>query len=273
MISKKGFLFTISIILFATTLVFYAQVYSDNILKRDFYILDDYKASIIQFIMDDISYDILNIFEIDFENTFSEDFVFININGKLYDNDLISVINEYEGFLINKYFTKTLGQKTIDFSDVLNNGLKINLNNNEFVFDFYNSNIYLRKDFSFLDLNIFYNGNDLNHYVVNFDNSGTQKISVNIRYFDDVSVIILSEEINLDELSTITFVYDDYSSFVINIGEFENNYFMIDSNNVELNYFLGFKNNFDNDFFKASFNIPFEYETKRIKSNSLISVN
>lgn len=273
MISKKGFLFTISIILFATTLVFYTQVYSDSIVRREFFILDNYKSQIVPFIIDDIATDVANIVELNINSNFFEEEVYVNIIGVLPKNNLTSVFNDYNDFLNNVYFTKTLGEKSVNFSNVFENGFILNFPNNKFIFDYNNSKIILEENFNSLDLNLFLSTGDLNHYEFVYNDSG-ETVPINIRYFDDVNAIIISQNINLSEDSFVNFVYNDDSYLLITIGSSDSNkYFSLDTNKQnKLNYSLGFNNDFHGDFFKSKTNIPFKFETEKINVDSFIII-
>lgn len=269
MISKKGFLFTISIILFSTTLILYTQSYSESILNREMLIIENYKLKQLNFISDDISTDILKILKIDFDSAFENEIVNVSINGELPVENISDKLIEYNNFLNNFYFTKQNEQAEVDFSGMDNNFI-IEFITNKFIYDFDDSIIYLNEHYDLLDLNIFVQNSDLNFVESNFS-SGDTLIKVN--YFDDQNIVSFTESINLDSPSFIKFIYND-NNITINFGENNQNYFSLDSEiNSKINYFLKVQNSFDANFFDARTNVLLKYRFDNLDSNSFVKVN
>ncbi len=270
MISSKGFLFTVSIILFATTLVTYTQVYSESVSNREFLIIENYKSKIVPFLMDDISTDILSILNLNFDIGFVEDEVNIIINGELPVENVNESFSDYKLFLETIYFPRSSGEKSIDFSNVFEDNFEVNFSTNNFVFDYNNSKVYLKKEFNLLDLNIFVIGSDLNTVESNFS-SGDTPVSVN--YFDDQNILNFSKNVNLDSVSYIKLVYED-NNILINIGLLDGNYFSLTSNiDSKVKYNLKITNFFDNNFFNANSNVLFNYTSEKLDVNSFVKIN
>ncbi len=274
MISSKGFFFTISIILFATTLVFYSQMYSDFSVNRESYIINSYKLSFVPFIIDDISTDVLSIMGIDFDKEFKEDSVYITISGEFPKTNVSNNVINYKNFLDNNYFTKSIGQKNIDFSNLLNNNFIIDLSGNTFVYDYNNSIIYLKNDFNYIDLNIFVSTSDLNYYEYFFNSSEESNKFIRINYFDDTNSLIFPlQEIDTSDLSYLNLVYTD-ANILLTFGINNDNYFVFDSNiESEVKYYLLFENYFDNNIFRSNSNIIFNYKLEEVDVNSFIKIN
>jgi hypothetical protein len=265
----KGFLFTISIVLFATTLVFYSQVYSEGILKRESQVLDAYRLDVVSYLGDDIKDDLFDILNFDFEKEFKEEKVYITVSNKFPLSNISTRLSDYEDFLQNDYFDNYKGNNNIDLTNIEDGTFEVNNSVNNVIIDYENNKLYFNNDFNGIDMNIFVIG-DLNYYDSNFISGSTP---VNINYFDDNNVIIFNETMDTSVNSYIKLIYAD-NNVLINIGLNNNKYFEIDSNtNNELSYDLRIENYFDNNYFEEYINSKLIYQYELINSNSFISIN
>ncbi|MFA5126129.1 MAG: hypothetical protein WC462_03955 [archaeon] len=212
--SSKGFLFTISVILFASTLVFYVQTYSaTNSLNERQIILSEKPVNALV-LNDDISFDLIRILGINLDlNNSDSNRVIISGDVNLSSN-IPGVLTDYESFLNNDFFPRVGGDQSIDLSN-LNDGVGEVFFGNSLEFDYdYSSGIYLYpKDSAVLeslDLNVHSSGSFLD-----FDwngSSGSQQVIIN--YSDDSNSISLVKSVDLNALSSLKILYSDCNAFV-----------------------------------------------------------
>lgn len=267
--NRKGFLFTISVIMFATTLVFYSQVYSENILRSEYLIIEDYKYKTNYFISNDISMDLMDIFNIDIDYHFLDNNIYLKINGEIPNNDIIHTLNNYENFLENNYFTKINGNEEIDLDNIKDGSFDINYDFFDFVYDYENEKVYNNGQFDKLDINLLVDDH-LNSIDFYFERGSTP---VYINYFDNNNIVLLDKNIGLSSLSYVRFIYDD-SNVLLKIGLHNGKYFDLDSNiNNKINYSILFVNEFDQNFLELNINSKLDYEFDNFSSDSYISIN
>jgi len=212
--SSKGFLFTISVILFASTLVFYAQTYSTTNSLNEMQIILSEKPVNALVLNDDISFDLIRILGINVDlNNVDSNRVIILGDVNLSSN-IPGVLTDYESFLNDDFFPRVGGDQSIDLSN-LNDGVGEVFFNNSLEFDYdYSSGIYLYpKDSAVLeslDLNVHSSGSFLD-----FDwsgSSGSQQVIIN--YSDDSNSISLVKSVDLNALSSLKILYSDCNAFV-----------------------------------------------------------
>jgi len=212
--SSRGFLFTISVILFASTLVFYAQTYSATNSLNEMQIILSEKPVNALVLNDDISFDLIRILGINVDlNNVDSNRVIISGDVNLGSN-IPGVLTDYESFLNNDFFPRVGGDQSINLSN-LNDGVGEVFFNNSLEFDYdYSSGIYLYPKNSVvlesLDLNVHSSGSFLD-----FDwngSSGSQQVIIN--YSDDSNSISLVKSIDLNALSSLKILYSDCNAFV-----------------------------------------------------------
>jgi|GEM_PF-1333663 len=273
----KGFLFTISIILFASTLVLFSLGFVNINIASERFVINSYRPSVQAFLSDDIASDLKSILGVNAssKSTLSSSEIFFS--DSLPKNFFIpSVINDYNSFLSSTFFPRILGLERIDFSPMTDGSYEIlfgeefvyvaNYSTDEAAYYSVSNNIP-----SQLDINLYYDG-DLNS--VSWSPSSGSTL-VNIKYFDDANYFSISSSLNLSEQSLL-YIYGDDSNILLNVGAVnsKNGAILIDINGVsELSYSVNliYPSNFG--VISPDFNARLDYSSTGIVSNSLIGVN
>jgi hypothetical protein len=271
-INSKGFLFTISIILFASTLVLYAQTYSNMNVGRETRILSNYKLLAQPILSNDLALDLEEILSFGISTKSESNGISLIISDKYPKTSIASKLSSYESFLENTFFSRVSGTESVDFTNILDGKAEIFLGENtNYEIDYNNSYSELSSSLtlSSLDLNII-TSRDLISYEENFSTGDTE---LNIIYFDDSNYIVKTKSINPSSENTLKLVYAD-SNILVEIGAItQNNSFKIDTNSSsDLWIDLIAYYETDANYFSIDFDANLLYSNEEISSNSFINI-
>ncbi|MEK6958726.1 MAG: hypothetical protein AABW59_01635 [archaeon] len=274
MMSKKGFLFTISVIFFASTLVIFSQTYlSDNILREKL-VLNNEKAGVQPFVSDDVACDIYRIVGLDFDARANP------VLGKVYlsfhdyipkDVYVPSAVSSYSAFLDANYFPRVAGDTSLDVSNLSDGTVEIFFNQ---IFGYYyNSTEREAKIFqdngaalTRIDLNIDVS-NDLNGFEWITSNTGS--VAVNIFYSDDSNSADFTTTINPLQESRLRLKYlDGNVDIVLGYVSSKTNSFAVDSNtpaSIEYDLIL--------EYSSSPSSLPIAFNSRMDYSNPIMDAN
>lgn len=219
---KKGFLFTISIIMFASTLIFFAQSYASVNRLNETAIISSAKPQNFLLLNDSIAFDLERIFGVSLdanEGSVSA----LSVSGTLSSSPGINAaVSSYESFLNGKLFPLISGSKSIDL-DSLKDGKAEAYFGGAFEFD-YNyaaSSVALfplkSSALSRIDINI-RSFKDLNNVSWVSGPVGGE-VPVYFNYFDDSNQFSISPQlIDPNSLSSLVLNYGD-SNVSIDFGK------------------------------------------------------
>ena len=272
--NKKAFLFTISVIIFASTLITMSQLFSNYSLNYERTVLNSYKTTIVPYINDDIAFDISRMLDLDLDVNYGESDISIWINGSVSKQfDFAQKLSDYNDFLNNKYFPNVVGSQSINFN-TSDDTLELLFGNDyEYKYNF-DSNIVEFISYSdtlnSIDINLNLKSTDLNQIVQPSSPSGDA--TINIVYNDDQNYFIASYSFNPSTNYKLIFVYNnDYNMSVIFGDTGNNNSLKIDSNAPgELTYSLKLNYAFDSNSFPIRYNVLLNHSGNSIDSNSYI---
>jgi hypothetical protein len=272
--TKKGFLFTISIIFFTTTLLIFAQTYSNQNVKREVKILDSFNTTLPPFITDDVSFDLQRLLDVGFTINHGDGNISVLLNDSVpKPSNLQAKITDYDSFLRVDYFSNVKGTQDVNLQDINGGNITATLGT---YFDFNHDysvdviNFTSTQTLKLVDLNLDYSG-DLVDYEWTL-NAGT--IPLNIRYVDDSNNFSISARISNTAKSTLKLVYSD-ANVLLDFGlTSQNNSFKIDSNiSNQLDYDLLLKYNYDANYLPMETTAIIKYGEDTIDSNSLLRLN
>lgn len=278
--TRRGFLFTISIIMFASTLVFFAQTYVSMNASNESAISSSAKNLNALILDDSISYDLSRLFDVSLDaNRGTAATVFAS--GSISSSPGISsALSSYESVLNTKLFPLLSGSKFIDFSN-LKDGKAEAFYGGSFEFDYdYSANavdVFPLKSstLSRLDLNI-RAYNDLNHLVWLSDPvAGESPASVYLNYFDDSNFFSYSpKQINPNALYALVLVYPDSNIYLYfgAVGGLANSAVMIyGPNGQRVDYSIKATYS-DANVFPVVWNSVLRYSDSSLDSNAMITV-
>jgi hypothetical protein len=269
--SDKGFLFTISVILFASTLVFFTMSYANNNVSDERMIITSLFSSVPNFLADNISSNVLSILDFDTSVTPAASSAKIRVRDSLNKrNNVALTLLDYNSFLYSVSFARNLGVESIDFSSMTDNSYEV-LYGDEFVY----SNNYSNNTVLFYPLNASLPSSiDINLYSVSDLNSiewvkTAGSTPVVITYFDDSNYFTLVDSVDLSSTSSLILIYDDSNTgLFLGSSTSPNETVRIDSNSsnyveyiIDLNYSLS----------KTSLPIDLNLLTTYAGSNTTIS--
>lgn len=211
-LENKGFLFTISVIFFASTLVFFAQAYSNMNNQNERLIVSSSRPLNVFYLNNDLANDLERIFNTSFEVNYDNN-TRINIVGVFSSEPyFVQQLDVYGNFLENAVFGSSIGSKWVDFSGLVDGAAEV----------FFGSSFGLVNDYSQKKLEFFSFDaavnlyridaslkvfNDLNSVSCSIGGVGGSVLSIN--YSDDSNNFSSLIEFDEDLLSYCTFVYSD----------------------------------------------------------------
>lgn len=210
MINKKGFLFTISVIFFASTLIFFTQgVYDSNVLMEKRIISSQNPLNIVQ-LNEDLAFDLSNLFGLSFDANSIEKSVLID--GRIFSSSSeINSLNDWNNFLFNNYFKRSFYNKSIDLSGLVDGKSEFFLGKNlNFDYNYGNSiSLFSSKSplIESIDLNIKSSGSLVSYEWVNL--TGESDFDVSIIYYNDYNRISIIDSIDNNSYSYLRLVYSD----------------------------------------------------------------
>jgi hypothetical protein len=265
---KKGFFFTISIIFFSTTLVFFAQSFSNNTLTRDALLLHSIVPLTQSFVNNDFANDILEISGSTIDINYSSSQIEFNISGIITNDFNISQeLQNYEDFLENTFFDRISGTQSINLSNLYDGDIEIVSEKFDIIFN-YDSNEFVlnsENDMTSLDINLDFEGViDSNFY--SFSSGG---VPLNLFFTGDSNILSFSTLIDTNDNSDFYFTEGDN---IISININDDN-IIIDSNSSQnLEYEIKANYSYEEEAFNLDINSFFEYASKNTYSNSLIKI-
>ncbi|MDD3084255.1 MAG: hypothetical protein PHP82_04495 [Candidatus ainarchaeum sp.] len=273
MISNKGFFFTISIILFASTIVIFAQTYANNDIDRETRILSNYAVLSQTILNNNLGNNLKRIVDFDLQLGFEEEKIIVVIKDFLPKKINISqAINDYEVFLENDFFPNVSGSKSVDFSNLKDGSFEVFFGD-LFVYDIdyilnktsFNSNNSLIST----DLNLF-SMDDLNYYEWS---PSVGSVDLNINYFDNSNFFQIFDNISSSEESVLNLVYYDSNIILVFGRTTNNNSFFIDSNSSNrIDFKLKFEYDFDSNNIPVWANGLFNYSSGNVSSSSMLKI-
>lgn len=266
---SRGFLFTISIILFASTLVIFAQLYSNQNLGNETRILKNYKSTSEFFLNDNISSDLLKILgaELSIENNVS------GLGIKISDSvpksySIADKLVDYNSFLNSALFENFYGNQNVILEGLVDGSYELFFDSNfTYSVNYVENDVFFisnESNLNSIDLNLYLN-DDLNHYTWN---SESGDLDLNLLYYDNSNYFSISESISSNSASELFLYYED-SNIQIIFGYPENS-LTIDSNSLHvLNFDLILNYDFDSNYFPVYINSIIRNKSENIDSNSM----
>jgi hypothetical protein len=273
--SSKGFLFTISIIFFASTLLIFAQTYSNENIEREVRILNSFNSSLPPFVVDDLSFDLERLLDTSISFDYGTSSIIVTINDSIpKQSDLQQKITDYQSFLNDDYFSKIKGSQTINLADINDTGINVSLGT---YFDFNHDYSLDIVDFTTvsqiltnIDLNLDFGG-DLNNYIWT---ASAGSVPITVSYIDDSNYFSISDSISNSAQSTLKLIYQDENILLEFGNTSQNNSFKIDSNNSNiLDYDIALTYTFDGNFLRAETGATINYNANEIDSNSNLRIS
>lgn len=122
LLSKKGFVFTLSAIIFATTLIFYSQLYLSTSYDNEKSIIKTSSLNVISNVNDSVSFSLMKVMGVNLDVNCSND-----LNIYLYEKlpkgyNVSDEINNFESILNDEYFKRKAGTQILAVSE-LNDGV------------------------------------------------------------------------------------------------------------------------------------------------------
>ena len=272
--SKKGFLFTISVIFFASTLLIFAQTYSNQNVKREVKIIDSFNTSLPSFIVDDVSFDLQRLLDTSFTINYGDGNISILLNDSFpKSSNLQAKIADYDSFLSTDYFSNVKGNLGINLVDINDGDFTTSLGsyfdfNHDYSIDVINFNS--TQTLKSIDLNLDYYGNLVDYAWT--ANSGA--IPIEILYEDDSNNFSISDSISNTAKSTLKLIYPD-ANVLFEFGlTSQNNSFRIDSNiSNTFEYNILMKYLYDANYLPMNTTATISYNESDIDVNSFLRLN
>ncbi|OQA31283.1 MAG: hypothetical protein BWY55_00561 [archaeon ADurb.Bin336] len=208
--NNKGFLFTISIIFFASTLVFFTQGFYDANVLMERKIISSQNALNVNQLNEDLAFDLGNLFGLRFDVNSIEGSVLIE--GKISSSsNEISSLNDWNSFLNNNYFNRSFYNKSIDLSNLVDGKAEFFLGDNLNMDYNYGNSIALFSSkpivIESIDLNIKSSGSLVSYNWVK--SSGENNFGVSIIYSNDYNRISITDSISNNSYSYLELIYPD----------------------------------------------------------------
>jgi hypothetical protein len=265
--NKKGFFFTLSVILFATTLFAFTQAYSEKINSRSSLISELPKRDIALFINRTISEDLQQILDFELDTNFNP---YAEISFRSYFPYSYSVSTElstYSNIVDSNLFDYFYGTSQLSLSDLSDGtaeiffpdgNIEINYTNNEYSFS--------HTNISEIQINLI-SQNDLNSATWSASSGST---NIRINYADDTNYFSITDSISLSSESILTLIENNDSNIYLT---FSNNTINLNSDDQnKLTYFVKSTLNSDYNYFPIKFNSLLQYSNPKIDSNSWIKI-
>ncbi len=266
---SRGFLFTISIILFASTLVIFAQLYSNQNLGNETRILKNYKSTSEFFLNDNISSDLLKILgaELSVENNDS------GLNIKISDSvpknySITDKLVDYNSFLNSALFENFYGIQNIYLENLVDGSYELFFDENfNYSVNYVENDVFFvsnESNLNSIDLNLFFN-DDLNYYTWD---SESGDLDLNLFYYDNSNYFLISENVSSNSPSELFLYYEDSNiQIVFSYPENSINIDLNSSNTLLFELILNY--DFDSNHFPVYINSIIRNKYDNIDSNSM----
>lgn len=213
--NKKGFLFTISAIFFASTLVFFAQGFYESNLSMEKKIISSSLPVNLVYLNEDIAFDLKDILGVSFDINSAEKSV--AIDGVMSSSSSVNgALDSYASFVDTVFFPRSVFSKSLDLSKLTDGKAEFYLGNRLKADYNYGNSVALYSSptcpLKYIDLNIQTSGTMVSYEWVKSDQGTT--IPVSISYADDSNSLIFTDYVGRDFASYLKFVYSDGNTFV-----------------------------------------------------------
>jgi len=199
---SKGFLFTIAVILFASTLTIYSQGYANVNFSAERSILSSAKPINVLLLNDDLAFDVLSLLRmrVDVNKSYPNE---VLLSGDfLSSRDISAEFSDYSSFLSNTFFSRALGSESVDLSGLeggkgelyFGNAVQLDYN--------YSNNLFLfptSGSVDKIDINLTFPG--VVSSVVWSSSAGVVPLTIN--YQDDLNRFAISTYISRSSLSSL----------------------------------------------------------------------
>jgi hypothetical protein len=228
LLSSKGFLFTISVIFFASTLIFYAQNYLFQTNASETYIISSAKPAAVLQLGDDLAFDIGRVLGIGIDSNSASGRIVLSGTLAALPN-MNDAINDYESFLGGVFFQRVGLNQSIDFSSLSDNSAELFFGNSiEFDYNYGSTITLLPRDnsiISSLDLNLHSDGNLITYEF--YPGYSSPQIQLNLNYIDDGNSFNIVTLLGANSSSVLKLVYSDGNTLIslgrVTIGGSEKN--------------------------------------------------
>jgi len=279
-LSNRGFLFTISVIIFASTLVLYAQHFSDSVNSNERSIILASQPVNIFLLNDDLANGVASLLGLT-----------VDINQSINSTVLISgVISQtpsissaflgYSSFLSGKFFPSIGGTHSLNLSNLSDGTAELFFGNNlEFDSGYTGHEIafYKKSGASIVSLDLNLHSSNSLQSIEWAPNSSGQTLALNLNYSDDANSFSIHQNISVASLSSLRFVYSDGDSLLslgaVSIGGVNKNSAMLFTAmpTQKVSYVL--KGTFGNEkIAPARFNSVLSSKLERVDSNSYLTL-
>ncbi len=212
---SKGFLFTISVILFASTLVFFAQSFSitNNLVENT--VFSKFSPMQVVQLGDDLAFDFLRISELALDVNYASSSK-VSISGTINPpSTLATDFDNYSYFLSDTFFPRGAGTETLNLSNTSDGDIELFFGSVlEFDYNYDVNAIYLVNlvdaEMSEIDLNFFSSGS-----IVDYSwSESAGSMVVDINYYDDTNYLHFTKSFDPEAESTLTINYADGSVII-----------------------------------------------------------
>ncbi len=280
MISKKGFLYTISAIILVSTLVFYSQNYLEKNSFREREIVFSSVLNSAEMINDNLAFNLQTLLRLDISKNYDNNFANFIVLGDLNASSNPSTdLLAYKTFVDNNLFNLSGGSKVFTLSNLSDGQAEIFFGNSlEFDYSYDNGFVLLKKSNSGntstlnsvdLTLNLV---QDINSHSWSSTNGSTV---VDVNYIDSNNAF--TERVTIDPtlLNTLTITFDDADSITFEVGlisSINNSVKLSNDTLTNINYSLTASYYPDSNNLPALFNSNFSYIDSKIDYNSLVKL-
>jgi hypothetical protein len=278
--SKKGFLFTLGAILFATTLVVYSQTYLFMNYSNEKNILSISGVSALKNIDDSIAKNLIKIVGVGLDVNCGSD-----LNIHFYEKvpkgyDVFQKMIDFENMLNNEYFKRAPGEQEFDMSQLKDGVAEVFIGEKVTIESDYSNKItkvYPNSSNSLLliDLNIYIDGLA---QVPTFNPDETGDATLILNYRDENSltsdISYSTNNFNPANVSSLLLNFSDGNVlFLIGNTEGVSNSFYLDSN-IDSNIFYSLQLNYSEcaDYLPIRLNANLEQSLGKVTSNTLLKI-
>lgn len=222
-LSKRGFLFTISTIIFASTLLIYAQAYLNHSTAVEKYVSDYSNRSAQPFLNDDVAFDLSRILDfsvsVDYSNEMS--FLFSDVVPKRFD--LNSKLQDYKSFLEQNFFSHMPGSNSLDLSGINDGSVEIFFGDSfQYTYNYDTNSVAFNpltgSTLNRIDLNLTVNNVGASAALDSNSFSSSGSIPITINYKDDYNSLAISGTINPAIANNLLLNYKDGSRIEVVLG-------------------------------------------------------
>jgi len=210
---SRGFLFTIAVILFASTLVIFAQSYANVNFSEERSVILAAKPANVLLLGDDLAFDVLSLLRmnIDVNKSYPNE---VQFSGDfLSSRDISAEFSNYSTFLSTIFFSRSLGSESLDLSNMEGSKGELFFGNSVQLDYNYSNNIFLfpySTSLQLLDINLTLPGTVSS---ISWSPS-VGVVPITINYQDDYNRYSVSSSISRSALSSLQINYADANVFV-----------------------------------------------------------